>query len=49
MAPDCKEYRKIVGDKVIDKIYEAAGPLVGKHIAHVNTVYYEGGVGSIDE
>lgn len=38
------QYRKIVGDELIAKIYESARPLFGKHIIHINSTYIGGGV-----
>lgn len=38
------KYRDIVGDRVIDNIYSEASPLSEKHIVHVNSTYYGGGV-----
>jgi trehalose synthase len=41
------KYRDIVGDKPIDNIYSEASPLSEKHIVHVNSTYYGGGVAEI--
>lgn len=40
-------YREIVGDEVIENIYDAAYPLKDKHIVHVNSTYQGGGVAEI--
>lgn len=41
------DYRDIVGDKVISKIYEKARKLYGKRIIHLNSTYLGGGVAEI--
>jgi trehalose synthase len=40
-------YRDIVGDRVIDRIFEDAAPLSEKHIVHVSSTLYGGGVAEI--
>ncbi len=40
----CSMYKDIVGEKVIQKIEDEVQPLIGKHIIHVNSTYYGGGV-----
>lgn len=42
-----EDYRDIVGDKVISKIFQASKPLYGKKILHVNSSYQGGGVAEI--
>lgn len=42
-----KDYRKIVGNEIIDEIIDEAKPLQGKYVAHVNSTYYGGGVAEI--
>ncbi|MFQ6052421.1 MAG: glycosyltransferase, partial [Candidatus Hydrothermarchaeota archaeon] len=39
-----EDYREIVGDEVISKIYRKARVLYGKHILHINSTYQGGGV-----
>jgi trehalose synthase len=39
-----KDYTKIIGQKKIDEIYQAAEPLRGKRIVHMNSTYNGGGV-----
>lgn len=41
------DYRDIVGDKVISKIYKKARKLYGKRIIHLNSTYLGGGVAEI--
>ncbi|MBD3401403.1 glycosyltransferase [candidate division GN15 bacterium] len=41
------DYQQFIGQEAIDRIYEKARPLQGKHIAHVNATYYGGGVASL--
>ncbi|MBN2042601.1 MAG: glycosyltransferase [Candidatus Aenigmarchaeota archaeon] len=41
------DYRRIVGNDVVEKIRETAEPLAGKHVVHVNSVYTGGGVAEI--
>ncbi|MBN2368055.1 glycosyl transferase family 1, partial [Candidatus Woesearchaeota archaeon] len=38
------DYKKIVGEKVINQIKKEARPLEGKHIIHINSTFYGGGV-----
>ena len=38
------DYKKIVGEDVITEIHKEAEPLVNKHIIHINSTYYGGGV-----
>ena len=42
-------YREIVGDKIIDGLYEEGSNLSGKHIVHINSTYQGGGVAEILE
>jgi len=41
------DYRGIVNDHIISKIYKLASSLYGKSVAHVNSTYYGGGVAEI--
>ena len=43
------KYRNVVGDKIIDEIYESASLLSEKHIIHINSTYQGGGVAEILE
>ncbi|MFH0868566.1 MAG: glycosyl transferase family 1, partial [Candidatus Woesearchaeota archaeon] len=47
MTLSLKDYRNIVGEELIQKIYEEAAPLEKKHIEHVNSTFYGGGVAEI--
>lgn len=47
MIPSIDDYRDIVGDKVVDNLYEEAKDLAGKHITHVNSTFMGGGVAEI--
>lgn len=47
MIPKLSDYTKIVGKEKIDEIREAAEPLKGKHIVHVNATSSGGGVAEI--
>ncbi len=47
MNRSINDYRKIIGDEAVDKIYENASPLFNKHIVHVNSTMYGGGVAEI--
>ena len=40
-------YRSIVGDHVVDELYQLARPLKGAHILHINATAYGGGVAEI--
>ncbi|TET39724.1 MAG: hypothetical protein E3J63_04070 [Elusimicrobia bacterium] len=42
-----EDYRKVVGDEVIDGIRRRVRKLYGKHILHVNSTYQGGGVAEI--
>ncbi|GAJ21904.1 unnamed protein product, partial [marine sediment metagenome] len=42
-----EDYRKIVGDGVINEIHQKAKNLYGKRILHVNSTYQGGGVSEI--
>lgn len=44
---DIDEYRKIVGDEVIQSIFSKAALLAHKHILHINSTYQGGGVAEI--
>ncbi|MBN2454858.1 glycosyltransferase [Candidatus Woesearchaeota archaeon] len=41
------KYRAIVGDEAIGRIEEKASPFSEKHVVHVNSTYYGGGVAEI--
>ncbi len=41
------DYRKIVGNEKIDEIIKEAKPLKGKHVVHVNSTFYGGGVAEL--
>ena len=47
MKKRLNDYRKIVGDETIGKIYHKARRLYGKTVVHVNSTYYGGGVAEI--
>jgi|TARA_Y100000294_G_scaffold160624_1_gene164408 trehalose synthase len=47
MALSLKNYKNIAGEELIEKIYEEAEPLTNKHVEHVNSTYYGGGVAEI--
>ena len=42
-----KDYKNVVGEQLIEKIYEEATHLTKKHVEHVNSTYYGGGVAEI--
>ncbi len=42
-------YRDVVGDKIVDEIYNSASSLSEKHIVHINSTYQGGGVAEILE
>ena len=42
-----RDYRDICGDELIEKLYEEANPLVDKHIDHINSTLYGGGVSQL--
>ena len=44
MKHNLEDYRKIVGNEVIDTIYKKADAPRGKHILHINSTYQGGGV-----
>jgi len=44
MKPSLEDYRRIVGDEVIEEIYRKAEALRGRHILHINSTYQGGGV-----
>ncbi len=39
-----KKYRRVVGDETVDRILQEAAPLKGRHIVHINSTHYGGGV-----
>jgi len=47
MRVHLENYRKIVGEEVIEDIYEKASRVKGKHIVHINSTYQGGGVAEI--
>jgi trehalose synthase len=47
MKRSLNDYRKIVGDDMLGKIYHKARNLYGKTVVHVNSTYYGGGVAEI--
>ncbi len=47
MRQPLENYREIVGDEVIAEIHRKARKLYGKHILHINSTYYGGGVAEI--
>ncbi len=42
-----ERYREVVDDNLIDNIYEKAAPLIDKHVVHINSTLYGGGVAEI--
>ena len=44
MRKRIEDYEPIVGEKMINQIYEESARLVGKHILHLNSTYQGGGV-----
>jgi len=47
MAISLNDYKNIVGEELIQKIYEEAAPLDKKHIEHINSTFYGGGVAEL--
>jgi len=47
MTLSLKDYSSIVGEKLVDEIYEETAPLEGKHVEHINSTFYGGGVAEI--
>ncbi len=47
MENNLDKYRDVVGDKIIDNIYEDASAASNKHVVHVSSTYYGGGVAEI--
>ncbi len=47
MKHKIENYREIVGNEVIESIYEKAKDIRGKHILHINSTYQGGGVAEI--
>jgi trehalose synthase len=47
MVLSLKNYASIIGEGSIQKIYEEAAPLENKHVEHVNSTFYGGGVAEI--
>lgn len=44
---DVADYRPLVDDEVIDRVREKVKPPRGIRIAHINSTYYGGGVGTL--
>ncbi|MCH8003989.1 MAG: glycosyltransferase [Nanoarchaeota archaeon] len=47
MPLSLKTYKDIVGEELIEKIYEEASSLTKTHVEHVNSTFYGGGVAEI--
>jgi trehalose synthase len=47
MTLSLKDYKDIVGEELIQNIYGEATPLDKKHVEHINSTYYGGGVAEI--
>lgn len=47
MTLSLKNYKNIVGEELIDKTYEEASTLSNKHVEHINSTFYGGGVAEI--
>jgi len=47
MPLSLKNYGNIVGEELVEKIYREAEPLANKHVEHVNSTFYGGGVAEI--
>ena len=47
MIPKINDYKRIVGEDVIERIKESARPLEGKHAVHINSTSIGGGVAEI--
>jgi trehalose synthase len=47
MAKNLKEYQKIVGQEVINEIYQKAEKISKKHIVCISSTYQGGGVAEI--
>ena len=47
MAASLNDYKSIIGEELVTKIYEEATPLASKHIEHINSTFYGGGVAEI--
>jgi len=41
------DYKGITGEKEVQKIYEESSPLENKHVEHINSTFYGGGVAEI--
>jgi trehalose synthase len=46
-SPRLDRYRRLVGDELLDHIYDAAASLAGLHVLHVNTTAQGGGVAEL--
>jgi len=47
MTLSLMDYKDVVGEEIVKKIYEEAAPLANKHVEHINSTYYGGGVAEI--
>ncbi len=47
MRKRIESYKKIVGKKKVEQILSDAEPIKGKHVVHINSTYYGGGVAEI--
>jgi trehalose synthase len=47
MSLSLSSYKHVVGEELIENIYNEAEPLKGKHIEHINSTFYGGGVAEI--
>jgi trehalose synthase len=47
MTLSLKNYKSIIGEEGVEKIYTEASPLKGRHIEHINSTFYGGGVAEI--
>lgn len=46
-SPQLEQYRDLVGDDLLTRVYDAAGPLAGLHVMHFNTTAQGGGVAEL--
>jgi len=47
MPLSLKSYKDLVGEELVEKIYQEAEPLANKHVEHINSTFYGGGVAEI--
>ena len=47
MPTSLNDYKNIVGEELIQKIYEEAAPLKDKYVEHINSTFHGGGVAEI--